>query len=86
LNIINFMEPWEEGYEILKDVNKKTEKYRQQVEEIMKNETLSKEDYDKIKGLLEKEAMIRNQALDKVEKIHREETKNLDQEWENDES
>ncbi len=80
------MEPWEEGYEILKDVNKKTEKYRQQVEEIMKNETLSKEDYDKIKGLLEKEAMIRNQALDKVEKIHREETKNLDQEWENDES
>jgi len=80
------MEPWEEGYEILKDANKKTEKYRQQVEEIMKNETLSKEDYDKIKGFLEKEAMIRNQALDKVEKIHREETKNLDQEMENDES
>jgi len=86
LNIINFMEPWEEGYEILNDANKKTEKYRQQVEEIMKNETLSKEDYDEIKGLLEKEAMIRNQALDKVEKIHREETKNLDQELENDES
>jgi len=80
------MEPWEEGYEILKEANKKTEKYRQQVEAIMKNVTLSKEDYDKIKELLEKEATIRNQALGKVEKIHREETKNLDQEWESDES
>jgi len=86
LNIINLMEPWEESYEILKEANKKTEKYRQQVEEIMKNETLSKEDYDKIKELLEKEAVTRSQAIGKVEKIHREETKNLDQEWEDDES
>ena len=52
----------------------------------MKNETLSKEDYNKIKELLEKEATIRNQALSKVEEIHREETKNLDQEWKNDEN
>ena len=80
------MEPWEKGYEILKDANKKTEKFRQQVDEIMKNETLSKEDYDKIKELLEKEASIRNQALEKVEKIHREETKNLERQWTNDEN
>ena len=80
------MEPWEKGYEILKEANKKTEEFRQQVDDIMKNEILSKEDYDKIKVLLEKEATIRNQALEKVEKIHREETKNLEQQWSNDEN
>ena len=80
------MEPWEKGYEILKDANKKSEKFRHQVDEIMKSEILSKEDYDKIKELLEKEASIRNQALEKVEKIHREETKNLEQQWSNDEN
>ena len=80
------MKPWEKGYEILKDANKKTEEFRQQVNEIMKNEVLTKEDYDKIKELLEKEASIRNQALEKVEKIHREETKNLEQQWTNDEN
>ncbi len=80
------MKPWEKGYEILKDANQKTEKFRQQVNEIMKNEILSKEDYDKIKELLEKEASIRNKALEKVEKIHREETKNLEQQWTDDEN
>ncbi len=75
------MEPWEKGYEILKEANKKTEMLRKQVNDIMKSENLSREDYDKIKELLEKEASIRNQALEKVEKIHREETKNLEQQW-----
>jgi hypothetical protein len=80
------MEPWEKGYEILKEANKKTEKFRQQVDDIMKNEILSKKDYDKIKELLEKEVRVRNQALEKVEKIHREKTKNLEQQESNDEN
>ena len=80
------MEPWEKGYEILREANQKTEKFRQEVNDIMKNEILSKKDYDKIKELLEKEAIIRNQALEKVEKIHRDETKNLEQQWSNDEN
>ena len=77
------MESWDKGYEILDDANKKSEKFRKQVEEIMKSEKLSIQDYEKIKSLLEKESEIRNDALEKVEKIHREQTKNFEQEWSN---
>jgi len=73
------MESWEDSYQILFDANKVAEKYRSQVDEIMKNETLSKDNYSKIKELLEKESLVRNDALTKVEKIRREYTKNLEQ-------
>ena len=73
------MESWEDSYRILLDANKVAEKYRGQVDEIMKNETLTKDNYSKIKELLEKESSVRNDALSKVEKIRREYTKNLEQ-------
>lgn len=73
------MESWDKGYEILDKANKKSEKFRKQVDEIMKSEKLSIQDYEKIKSLLEKESEIRNDALEKVEKIHRDKTENPDQ-------
>jgi hypothetical protein len=47
----------------------------------LKKPNLSKEDHKKIKELQEAEADIRNKAIEKVEKIHREKTKNFEQEW-----
>jgi len=77
--LYNFMESWEDSYQILLDANKQAEKYRSQVDEIMENETLSNDNYTKIKELLEKESSVRNNALTKVEEIRREHTKNLEQ-------
>jgi len=80
------MESWEDGNRILKEANKKTEKYRKEVSKIMNSNQLTESDYKKIKELLEKESTIRNEALEKVEKIHRAKTENIDQQVENDES
>lgn len=73
------METWEDGNDILKETFNKTEKIRKEISEIMKKDPMSKDDYKKIKALLEDEAVIRNTALEKVEKIHRDNTENVDQ-------
>ena len=74
---------WEESYGILNKANKKLAKNNKEVQEILKKQNLSKDDHKKIKKLLEEETKIRNKALDKVEKIHREQTQNFEQEWTN---
>lgn len=76
-------ESWEKSYDILNEANNKIAKNNKQVKELLKKSNLSKEDHKKIKELLEAEADIRNKALEKVEKIHREKTKNFEQEWTN---
>ena len=75
------MEDWQKGYEILKKANDEAAKYRQQIQELLKDETLTKENYSKIKSLLEKEAEIKNKAFEKIEKIHRAKTENFEQQW-----
>ena len=80
------MESWEDGYRILKEANKKTEKFRIEVSKIMDSRQLNESNYKKIKELLEKESTIRNKALEKVEKIHRAKTENKDQQVDDDES
>ena len=74
-------ESWEKSYDILNEANNKISKNNKFVKEILKKPNLSKEDHKKIKELLEAEADIRNKAIEKVEKIHREKTKNFEQEW-----
>ena len=74
-------ESWEKSYDILNKANDKISKNNKFVKEILKKPNLSKEDHKKIKELLEAEADIRNKAIEKVEKIHREKTKNFEQEW-----
>ncbi len=74
-------ESWEKSYDILNEANDKISKNNKFVKEILKKPNLSKEDHKKIKELLETEADIRNKAIEKVEKIHREKTKNFEQEW-----
>ncbi|HEU03664.1 MAG TPA: hypothetical protein ENH95_00845 [Nitrosopumilus sp.] len=74
-------ESWEKSYDILNEANDKISKNNKFVKEILKKPNLSKEDHKKIKVLLEAEADIRNKAIEKVEKIHREKTKNFEQEW-----
>jgi len=73
-------ESWEKSYDILNEANDKISKNNKNVKELLKKPNLSKRDYKKIKELLEAEAEIRNKAIEKVEKIHRENTKNLEQE------
>ena len=73
------MESWEDGNNILKENFKKTEKLRMDISKIMKKDSLSQDDYKEIKILLEEEASTRNDALEKVEKIHRDITENKDQ-------
>ncbi len=75
------IESWEKSYDILNEANDKISKNNKFVKELLKKPNLSKEDHKKIKELLEAEADIRNKAIEKVEKIHREKTKNLEQEW-----
>ena len=72
------MDSWNDGYKILKKASDKAEKYQTKVEKLMKEKPLTKSNYKKIKDLLEKEASIRNKAHDKIEKIHRKKTENLD--------
>ena len=79
-------ESWQKGYEILKQANEKADKFRNEAAELLKEPTLTKENYQKVKSLLEKEAQIRNEALEKIEKIHRDETENLEQQWSKGES
>ncbi len=74
-------ESWEKSYDILNEANDKISKNNKFVKEILKKPNLSKEDHKKIKELLEAEADIRNKAIEMVEKIHREKTKNIEQEW-----
>jgi predicted metal-dependent RNase len=74
-------ESWEKSYDILNEANNKISKNNKFVKEILKKPNLSKEDHKKIKELLEAEADIRNKAIEQVEKIHREKTKNFEQEW-----
>ncbi len=74
-------ESWEKSYDILNEANDKISKNNKFVKELLKKPNLSKEDHKKIKELLEAEADIRNKAIEKVEKIHREKTKNFEQEW-----
>lgn len=74
-------ESWEKSYDIIQEANKKIAKNKEDVNRLLKNPNLSKADYKKIKELLEAEAAIRNEAIKKVEKIHREKTKNLEQQW-----
>ena len=73
------MKSWDDGNNILKENFKKTEKIHEEILEIMKKNSLSQDDYKKIKVLLEEESSIRNEALEKVEKIHRDITENTDQ-------
>ncbi len=77
------MESWEAGYEILRKANLEADKYRKKVQEIMVEKELTQENYEKIKEYLEKESEIRCKALEKVEKIHRDKTENLDQREDN---
>lgn len=74
---------WEKSYDILNEANAKIAKNNKNVNKLLKKSNLSKEDLKKIKELLDVEAEIRNKALEKVEKIHREKTKNFEQEWSN---
>ena len=74
-------ESWEKSYDILNEANDKISKNNKFVKELLKKPNLSKEDHKKIKEMLEAEADIRNKAIEKVEKIHREKTKNFEQEW-----
>ena len=74
-------ESWEKSYDILNEANDKISKNNKFVKELLKKPNLSKEDHKKIKELLEAEADIRNKAIEQVEKIHREKTKNFEQEW-----
>jgi F0F1-type ATP synthase membrane subunit b/b' len=74
-------ESWEKSYDILNEANDKISKNNKFVKELLKKPNLSKEDHKKIKELLEAEAVIRNKAIEQVEKIHREKTKNFEQEW-----
>ncbi|MFB5645502.1 MAG: hypothetical protein ACE5R3_02755 [Nitrosopumilaceae archaeon] len=74
---------WEKSYDILDEANDKISKNNKNVKELLKKPNLSKEDHKKIKELLETEADIRNKAVEKVEKIHRDKTKNFEQEWTN---
>lgn len=74
-------ESWEKSYDILNEANDKISKNNKFVKELLKKPNFSKEDHKKIKELLETEADIRNKAIEKVEKIHREKTKNFEQEW-----
>ena len=74
-------ESWEKSYDILNEANDKISKNNKFVKELLKKPNFSKEDHKKIKELLEAEADIRNKAIEKVEKIHREKTKNSEQEW-----
>lgn len=76
-------ESWEKSYDILNEANAKIAKNNKNVNKLLKKSNLSKEDLKKIKELLDVEAEIRNKALEKVEKIHREKTKNFEQEWSN---
>ncbi len=73
-------ESWEKSYDILNEANDKISKNNKFVKELLKKPNLSKEDHKKIKELLEAEAVIRNKAIEQVEKIHREKTKNFEQE------
>ncbi len=75
------IESWEKSYDILNEANDKISKNNKFVKELLKKPNLSKEDHKKIKELLEAEADIRNKAIEQVEKIHREKTKNFEQEW-----
>ncbi len=74
-------EYWEKSYDIINEANDKISKNNKFVKELLKKPNLSKEDHKKIKELLDAEADIRNKAIEKVEKIHREKTKNFEQEW-----
>jgi len=76
-------ESWEKSYDILNEANDKIAKNNKNVNKLLKKPNLSKKDLKKIKKLLDIEAEIRNKALEKVEKIHREKTKNFEQEWTN---
>lgn len=76
-------ESWEKSYDILNEANNKIAKNNKDVQKLLKKLNLTAEDHKKIKELLEAEADIRNKALDKVEKIHREKTRNFEQEWTN---
>lgn len=76
-------ESWEKSYDILNEANDKIANNNKNVNKLLKKSNLSKEDLKKIKELLDAEAEIRNKALEKVEKIHREQTKNFEQEWSN---
>jgi len=69
------IESWEKSYDILNEANDKISKNNKFVKELLKKPNLSKEDHKKIKEMLEAEADIRNKAIEKVEKIHREKTK-----------
>jgi len=71
-------ESWEKSYDILNEANDKISKNNKFVKELLKKPNLSKKDHKKIKELLEAEADIRNKAIEKVEKIHREQTKNFE--------
>ena len=75
------MKSWDDGYKILKKATEKAEKYQTEAEELLKDKPLTKSNYKKIKNLLEKDASILNKAHDKVEKIHRKNTKNFEQQW-----
>ena len=80
---LTLSESWEKSYDILNEANDEISKNNQNVKKILNKTHLSKEDHKKIKELLEAEAEIRNKALEKVEKIHREKTRNFEQEWTN---
>ena len=80
---ITLSESWEKSYDILNEANDKISKNKKSIKEILNKPKLSKEDHKKIKELLDAEAEIRNKALEKVEKIRREKTKNFEQEWTN---
>ncbi len=75
------IESWEKSYDILNEANDKISKNNKFVKELLKKPNFSKEDHKKIKEILDAEADIRNKAIEKVEKIHREKTKNFEQEW-----
>ena len=74
-------ESWDKSYDILNEANAEISKNNKSVKKILEKSKLSKEDHKRIKALLEAEAEIRKKAIEKVEKIHREKTKNLQQEW-----
>jgi hypothetical protein len=74
-------EPWEKSYKILDEANNKIKEKKKDVSKLLKSQNFSEDEYKKVKELLEDEIEIRNEAIDKVIKIHRDNTENLEQQW-----
>ena len=68
------VEGWEKSQDILKEAALKSEKCRNKIRELLK-EDLSIENYQKIRKILDEDSAIRNKAIEKSEKIRQNQIK-----------